>query len=251
MKSIRILLAVMAIIMSNAMAEAKLTIGFVTGGAALLRLEAQLRQALVELYGEDEMREYVLDHLLKKRNRYHAYFGNGSEMILTAFGDGDDETLFKMKQAFDLLSAKGDTIYIVGYEPRSYSWYNFAEIMQRRQNGKLLVGKVYNKDLKMIMVNVGFPFFSTRGVYGHESEVAELLKLEQKGETIDKKKEREYLNRLFDLLMKSDKELLAKPLTSLPITSPPIILDDYSYRYDDRAEIRFVHETELRRDGYR
>lgn len=222
MKTKGLILFLLAIVISCVTSEAKLTIAFVCGdNHGLKRLGAQFRHALVEIYGEDKVKEFAFEHLYRKGNSHYAFFGNGSEMILTSVVSNDEDVMIKLKEAIDHLATKGDTLYIVGVDPYMKPGpIDLSDIMDYPRICKLFVGDIYKKDLKMIGVNIGFLFFTPEQVYGHESELNKILKLKQTGKNFDKKKDREYCNRIFDLLMKSDRELLSQPFPTDSVDIP-------------------------------
>lgn len=242
---IRLMLATMAIIMSCSVVEAKLTIGYIPYGGDGVRTEAQLRQGLVELYGEEWVRKYALENI-GHSDYVRAFIGKEYKMILIQHVSSSGDLIFKIKEVLDYMAMKGDTIYVTGpnpYEPLHYDDLTYI-MMRNRFHIMLLVGDMLTIS-KMVNMPIGFFFLKPEQVYGHESELDDILKLKPKGVKVSKKKEKEYRNRLFDLIMKSDRELLGMPIECIT-NKKPIIQTDYSYEYDPDGEVTVLYETTYR-----
>lgn len=249
MKKERFLLVILSIVLNCVITEAKLTIAYINNAHdtnTLHRMSAQLRQALVDIYGEEKVREYAIEQERGKWSLHLAYIGNGPQMILSALtNNSGEEGLLKLKEALDYLAIKGDTICLASFEPYwSPGIYDFKRTLTNQTEIRLLLGNVYEEGLKMVQADIGFYFMSPDGIYGHEREKNELnatwssiWSQKKAGINIDKE-EREYCNRVFDLLMISDKEWLAQPL---PPTAK--VLDNFSYEYDKDAPVKIIHEV--------
>ena len=157
MKTIRMLLALMAILMCNAMVNAKLTMAYVQKEEKVdvnIQYVAKIRQALIEIYGEEWFKESLKEWFKNGTNLLSTYMGQDKELILQGRKMWDENLLLKVKSAYDLLSIKGDTLYrkkisltcqsIIEDSPGGK---NLLEVLEREMTNRLLVGRLYKEDV--------------------------------------------------------------------------------------------------------
>ena len=247
MKTIRMLLALMAILMCNAMVNAKLTMAYVQKEEKVdvnIQYVAKIRQALIEIYGEEWFKESLKEWFKNGTNLLSTYMGQDKELILQGRKMWDENLLLKVKSAYDLLSIKGDTLYrkkisltcqsIIEDSPGGS---NLLEVLEREMTNRLLVGRLYKEDVELdfeyfgiLANNLGEEYEKECKDKGHLSLIVYYkIDPEDIGD--------EDIDFYFESLMKADKELLKQKVTS------KAFVRKFSYEYDERAEVRYIHEN--------
>lgn len=256
MKTIRLLLALMAILMSNAMVNAKLTIAYVNLTNKFdvnLQYIAKIRQALTELYGEEWFKNSFKKFMLSPDRRYGSqsilfvYMGQGTELMLNGKELWEEDLLLKVKSAYDLLSMRNDTLYIATIfdEDRGDSFLKressttFSHALYRPLANRLLVGNLYTNNVKLKSEFYSIFVSNLMEEYKKECKEKGYLSLIGYYNMAPEDISDEDIDFYFESLMKADKELLKQKVTSKAIISK------FSYEYDERAEIRYIHEKQV------
>lgn len=245
------LLALMAVLVSNAMVNAKLTIAYESAPNdkfdVNIQTVAKIRQAMIEIHGEDFFKDYIKRRFKAKWPLIMNYIGQDKELILQGRRLDDEDILLNLKSAYDLLSIRGDTLYfkwVLG-NPNAIGDITGADLLQaldKNATDRLLVGRLFEKGVELNNFFYELLANSLEEEYEKECEEKGYLPYRMFGKVNFEDIRQEDIDFFFESLMKADKELLKQKITSKPIISK------FSYEYDERAEVRYIHEKQLHID---
>lgn len=228
------------------MANAKLTIAMVgIDENDVNRESAIIRRALIDVYGEKWLRQYLGDWLKQPPHAATLCIGKGNQLIIRAQEGWNEESLLRLKGAFDYLSVNGDTLVcgIVRSPISSLCRFDLNRITNIRYKlfrHMLMVGDftITDQDVFAKLFNVFDDNLRDEYLLDCEEKNCKPINYwsrvyrDIKAEEIKEKD----IDLYFEHLLMADKEILSKPMQAIPIIS------EFSYEYDENAEVSYIEK---------
>lgn len=153
MKMIRYVLAVMALIFTNPMVDAKLTIGFVKGSQKYQADDysrAKIRKAFIEVNGESWFRSFVKDNLITGNIILALNIGKGDGIVIEGLRHIDSEQLVYIKEALDYLSSRNETLYYPINDGDKINTHLASDVVRKATKHRLIAGHPKGRMLTML-----------------------------------------------------------------------------------------------------